>query len=79
MIAKMTEDHIDQVINTHIECFKDSFLTSLDRDVLSSMYNNYISSELGCAYVYIINETIIVTGTDQYESLSNIQLSSIIN
>jgi ribosomal protein S18 acetylase RimI-like enzyme len=61
----MIEDYIERVIDIHIECFKDSFLTSLDRDVLSSMYNNYISSELGCAYVYIINETIIgfIVGT----------------
>ena len=65
MIVKMTKNHIDGVINIHIECFKDSFLTSLDSDVLSSMYNNYISSELGCAYVYIIHETILgfIVGT----------------
>ncbi|MBM3240814.1 GNAT family N-acetyltransferase [Candidatus Poribacteria bacterium] len=65
MIVKMIEDHIERVIDIHIECFKDSFLTSLDRDVLSSMYNNYISSELGCAYVYIIHETILgfIVGT----------------
>jgi ribosomal protein S18 acetylase RimI-like enzyme len=65
MIVKMTEYHINRVVDIHIECFKDSFLTSLDRDVLSSMYNNYISSELGCAYVYIIHETILgfIVGT----------------
>jgi len=65
MIVKMTEIHIDRVIDIHTECFKDSFLTSLDRDVLSSMYNNYISSELGCAYVYITHETILgfIVGT----------------
>ena len=65
MIVKMTEDHIDRVIDIHIECFKDAFLTSLDRDVLTCMYNNYISSELGCAYVYIIHETILgfIVGT----------------
>ena len=65
MIVKMTENYIDRVIDIHIECFKDSFLTTLNRDVLSSMYNNYISSELGCAYVCIINETILgfIVGT----------------
>jgi len=65
MIVKMTENHIDEVIDIHIECFKDSFLTNLDRNVLSSMYNNYISSELGCAYVFVTNETILgfIAGT----------------
>ncbi|MFQ6040388.1 MAG: GNAT family N-acetyltransferase [Candidatus Poribacteria bacterium] len=61
----MTKEHIDEVIDIHIECFKDSFLTSLDREVLDCMYDNYLSSELGCAYVYIIHETILgfIVGT----------------
>ena len=65
MIVKMTKEHIDEVIDIHIECFKDSFLTSLDRGVLDCMYNNYLSSELGCAYVYISHETILgfIVGT----------------
>jgi ribosomal protein S18 acetylase RimI-like enzyme len=57
MIVKMTENHINGVIELHIDCFKDSFLTNLDRGVLSCIYNNYVSSELGCAYVYKIQPT----------------------
>jgi ribosomal protein S18 acetylase RimI-like enzyme len=65
MIVQMTKEHLDKVIDIHIECFKDSFLTSLDRGVLDCMYNNYLSSELGCAYVYITHETILgfIVGT----------------
>ena len=59
MIEKMTESTIKGTVDLHIECFKDSFLTSLDRDVLTGMYENYVSSELGRAYVYIENGEII--------------------
>ena len=53
MIEKMSESTIKGAVDLHIECFKDSFLTSLDRGVLTCMYENYVSSELGRAYVYI--------------------------
>jgi len=59
MIEKMTESTIKGAVDLHIECFKDSFLTSLDRDVLAGMYENYVSSELGRAYVYIENGEVI--------------------
>jgi ribosomal protein S18 acetylase RimI-like enzyme len=59
MIEKMTESTIKGAVDLHIEVFKDSFLTSLDRDVLTGMYENYVSSELGRAYVYIENGEII--------------------
>ena len=58
MLFKMNADHINGVVDIHCECFRDSFLTSLDRDVLSCMYNNYVSDELGCAHVYIENGAI---------------------
>ena len=53
MIEKMSESTIKGAVDLHIECFRDSFLTSLDRGVLTCMYENYVSSELGRAYVYI--------------------------
>jgi ribosomal protein S18 acetylase RimI-like enzyme len=59
MVEKMTESTIKGAVDLHIECFKDSFLTSLDRDVLTGMYENYVSSELGRAYVYIENGEVI--------------------
>ena len=53
MIEKMSESTIKGAVDLHLECFKNSFLTSLDRGVLTCMYENYVSSELGRAYVYI--------------------------
>ncbi len=58
MLLKMNADHIKDVVDIHCECFRDSFLTSLDRGVLAPMYNNCVSDELGCAYVYIENGAI---------------------
>jgi ribosomal protein S18 acetylase RimI-like enzyme len=65
MIEKMSKDTLEGTIDLHMECFKDSFLTSLDRGALRCMYENYICSELGCAYVYIKSEEVIgfVAGT----------------
>lgn len=65
MIEKMSEKTIKGAVETHIECFKDSFLTSLDQGVLTCMYENYISSELGRAFVYIKDGEVIglVAGT----------------
>jgi ribosomal protein S18 acetylase RimI-like enzyme len=53
MIEKMSESTIKGAVDLHIECFRDSFLTSLDCGVLTCMYENYVFSELGRAYVYI--------------------------
>ena len=53
MIRKMGEDAVAGAVDLHIRCFKDSFLTSLNRDVLASMYENYVQSDLGCAYVCV--------------------------
>jgi GNAT superfamily N-acetyltransferase len=59
MIEKMSESTIKGAVDLHIECFRDSFLTSLDRGVLTCMYENYVSSELGRAYVYIEDEEVV--------------------
>ncbi len=59
MIEKMSESTIKGAVDLHIECFRDSFLTSLDRGVLTCMYENYVSSELGRAYVYIEDGEVI--------------------
>ncbi len=59
MIEKMSGATIKDAVEIHIECFKDSFLTSLDRGVLTCMYENYISSELGCAYVCIVDGKVV--------------------
>ena len=59
MVEKMSKSTIKGAVDLHIECFKDSFLTSLDRDVLTCMYENYVASELGCAYVYIENGEVV--------------------
>ncbi len=65
MIEKMSNASIKGAVDLHIECFRDSFLTSLDRDFLTCMYENYVSSELGCAYVCVENGEVIglVAGT----------------
>jgi ribosomal protein S18 acetylase RimI-like enzyme len=55
----MNESTIKGAVDLHIECFRDSFLTSLDRGVLTCMYENYVSSELGRAYVYIEDGEVI--------------------
>lgn len=59
MIEKMSESTIKGAVDLHIECFRNSFLTSLDRSVLACMYENYVSSELGRAYVYIENGKVV--------------------
>ena len=65
MIEKMSGSTIKGAVDLHIECFRNSFLTSLDRDVLACMYENYVSSELGCAYVYTENRLVVglIAGT----------------
>ncbi len=55
----MNNSAIKAAVELHIECFKDSFLASLDRDILTCMYENYVTSELGCAYVYIEDGEIV--------------------
>lgn len=59
MIEKMSKSTIKSAVDLHIECFKDSFLTSLDRGVLTCMYENYVSSELGRAFVFVENGQVI--------------------
>ena len=59
MVEKMSNSKIREVVELHMECFKDSFLTSLDRGVLTRMYENYVISELGRAYVYVENGKVI--------------------
>jgi len=59
MIEKMSDSNIEEVVKLHMECFKDSFLTSLDSGVLTRMYENYAISELGRAYVYIENGEVV--------------------
>lgn len=65
MIEELSRDLIEDTVTLHIECFKDSFLSSLDRGVLTCMYKNYVSTELGQAYIYVENNQIIgvIAGT----------------
>lgn len=65
MLERMNKDIINRVVDFHVECFKDSFLTNLDRSILTCMYENYVSSDLGCAYVYVENGEVagVVAGT----------------
>lgn len=59
MVEQMSDSAIKEVVGLHMECFKDSFLTSLDRGVLTRMYENYVISELGRAYVYVSDGKVI--------------------
>ncbi len=59
MVEKMSKGTIKGAVDLHIGCFEDSFLSSLDRDVLTCMYENYVSSELGRAYVCVENGEVI--------------------
>ena len=59
MVEEMSDSNIEAVVELHIECFKDSFLASLDRDVLTRMYENYVTSELGRAYMYVEDEELV--------------------
>jgi len=59
MVEKMSDSVIEEVVGLHMECFKDSFLTSLNSGVLTRMYENYVISELGRAYVYVSDGKVI--------------------
>lgn len=53
MVEEMGNGTIEEAVELHLECFKDSFLSSLGRDVLTRMYENYVAAELGRAYIYV--------------------------
>ncbi len=59
MVEEMSHSTIEEAVELHMECFKDSFLASLDRHVLTRMYDNYVTSELGRAYIYVKDGEII--------------------
>ena len=59
MVEEMSDSAVEDAVELHIECFKDSFLASLDRDFLARMYENYVTSDLGRAYIYVENGEVI--------------------
>jgi len=65
MIEKMTNDTVKGAVDFHIQCFRDSFLANLDRGILTCMYENYVSTDLGRAFVYLKDGEVIgiIAGT----------------
>ena len=59
MVEKMDHSAIGKAVELHIECFRDSFLTSMDHDLLARMYENYVTSQLGRAYIYVEDGEVI--------------------
>lgn len=59
MIQQMTERHVAEACQIHIEALSDSFLPMLGRDFLRVLYTGILEYNLGFGFVYMVDDKVV--------------------